>query len=551
MKRVLYIVLIVFAALPVMAAEPIDTIRLATMMENEQYEDIVRLTTRELKHFPKSGSMYYYRSQAYNHLDQLPEAISDLSHAIRYPKEINLPLSDLYTLRAGMYLQMQDTASAFADYAQAIRRAGKHPRNARYYTARAAAYAYYGCYRQAADDYEQAISFEPENAAFQLEWARYLVLSGRIAPAKQLLEDLSALHPEQIEAPYLLAVLLCYQEEEYHQSVEWLVTYLTRYYLVHRIIGDTDILDLVAAIDYPYVYALLSQEIQRYDKAEQYELCDLFYLLRARLLNQRGYADDALADIDSVSIFSFPREYERSIAVERFNSLIKLRRWQEVIDRSSTFIEQDPESSPFYGVRATGYYYTDRLDAAESDLLRAYRLDSSARTMTLLAMLYTRTGKHAEAARYYTLLLNRGNLQNEEFAAIYLLRGQSYLAMHDTLAANDDFYRVLMLDNTYRNSVRHYALYRLGRTEEAVAWVDKLLSEYPDADNFYHAACIYALEQQTDKALQYLETALRWGYSDPHQITYDTDLDGLRSNPDFQLLVQRYVAPKTKTEKKK
>jgi len=99
--------------------------------------------------------------------------------------------------------------------------------------------------------------------------------------------------------------------------------------------------------------------------------------------------------------------------------------------------------------------------------------------------------------------------------------------------------------------VRHYALYRLGRTEEAVAWVNNLLSEYPDADNFYHAACIYALEQQTDKALQYLETALRWGYSAPHQITYDTDLDGLRSNPDFQSLVQRYVAPKTKTEKKK
>lgn len=157
-----------------------------------------------------------------------------------------------------------------------------------------------------------------------------------------MLEDLSTLHPEQIEAPYLLAVLLCYYEEEYGASVDWLITSLTRRYVATHTIGDADILFMVGAIDYPYVYRALSDEIARYDAAAVYGLRDLFYLLRAELLNQRGYTDDALADLDSVSSFSFGVKWSRCWSRSASTSWCT---WS-VGKRSSTAPPRSSPSSP-------------------------------------------------------------------------------------------------------------------------------------------------------------------------------------------------------------
>ena len=536
MRRLLYISLLLLVLLPCTAAEPVDTIRLATMMENRQYEEVLQLTTRELKRFPKSGAMYYYRCQANANLGIMNDAMEDLNKAIRYHRDVPMALPDLYVMRAGMYLLIDDTVAALTDYTMAIQTAGKHPRNCKYYVRRAKAYAYFDQYAEAANDYQSACRIEPENAELQLELARNLALSGQLAPAHQLLEDLSTLHPEQIEAPYLLAVLLCYYEEEYGASVDWLITSLTRRYVATHTIGDADILFMVGAIDYPYVYRALSDEIARYDAAAVYGLRDLFYLLRAELLNQRGYTDDALADLDSVSSFSFRREMEPVLEQERINFLVHLERWQEVIDRTTPLITQQPDSSPYYQTRAAAYY----------------SLDSSAHTAYMFGTLYRHLKRDRDAIRYFSYTIQHADTLYAYLTQAYLLRGESYFRSRDTLAAYADFEEVLRRDTNFYNTVRHYALYRLGRTEEALTWVNRLIQEDPKPDSYYDAACLYAQGGDTTLALQYLEIAMRWGYEAPRQVLHDPDLDPLRQHPDFQALVNRYVPSlKAKTQPKK
>lgn len=552
MRRLLYISLLLLVLLPCTAAEPVDTIRLATMMENRQYEEVLQLTTRELKRFPKSGAMYYYRCQANANLGIMNDAMEDLNKAIRYHRDVPMALPDLYVMRAGMYLLIDDTVAALTDYTMAIQTAGKHPRNSKYYVRRAKAYAYFDQYAEAANDYQSACRIEPENAELQLELARYLALSGQLAPARQLLEDLSTLHPEQIEAPYLLAVLLCYYEEEYGASVDWLITSLTRRYVATHTIGDADILFMVGAIDYPYVYRALSDEIARYDAAAVYGLRDLFYLLRAELLNLRGYTDDALADLDSVSSFSFRREMEPVLEQERINFLVHLERWQEVIDRTTPLITQQPDSSPYYQTRAAAYYSLEQYPAAEADLRRAFMIDSSAHTAYMFGTLYRHLKRDRDAIRYFSYTIQHADTLYAYLTQAYLLRGESYFRSRDTLAAYADFEEVLRRDTNFHNTVRHYALYRLGRTEEALTWVNRLIQEDPEPDSYYDAACLYAQGGDTTLALQYLEIAMRWGYEAPRQVLHDPDLDPLRQHPDFQALVNRYVPSlKAKTQPKK
>lgn len=123
MRRLLYISLLLLVLLPCTAAEPVDTIHLATMMENRQYEEVLQLTTRELKRFPKSGAMYYYRCQANAYLGIMNDAMEDLNKAIRYHRDVPMALPDLYVMRAGMYLLIDDTVAALTDYTMAIQTA--------------------------------------------------------------------------------------------------------------------------------------------------------------------------------------------------------------------------------------------------------------------------------------------------------------------------------------------------------------------------------------------------------------------------------------------
>ena len=95
-------------------------------------------------------------------------------------------------------------------------------------------------------------------------------------------------------------------------------------------------------------------------------------------------------------------------------------------------------------------------------------------------------------------------------------------------------------------SLRGVALYGLGRFDEAKAWADKIVAEYPTAggESYYTASVVYALCGDNDKALDLLESALANGYGNYYAI-YDyregeVNLLSLRSLPRFKEIVNRY-----------
>ena len=75
---------------------------------------------------------------------------------------------------------------------------------------------------------------------------------------------------------------------------------------------------------------------------------------------------------------------------------------------------------------------------------------------------------------------NRGIEVDDTYAYIYLMRGEQYLKMGETELAKADYERVLELDTEVTDgSCRQYALHFLGRNDEAIEWMERIIETNP------------------------------------------------------------------------
>ena len=118
--------------------------------------------------------------------------------------------------------------------------------------------------------------------------------------------------------------------------------------------------------------------------------------------------------------------------------------------------------------------------------------------------------------------------------------------MLEKLGRHDDaleaYRMVVELDTVPCNSsCAMYALLALGRPEEAISFMDKVIANdsiYPG--NYYDGACFYCGLGNMNKAYEYLQTALDKGYVRLQHIRMDDDLEELRKLPEFEELMKQY-----------
>jgi tetratricopeptide (TPR) repeat protein len=80
-----------------------------------------------------------------------------------------------------------------------------------------------------------------------------------------------------------------------------------------------------------------------------------------------------------------------------------------------------------------------------------------------------------------------------------------------------------------------------GRLEESVAACKKAVLLDPDCTAaYYDLACYYSLLAKREQSLAAMEMALCKGFSDFDWVLRDPDLEALRQNPEFKLLLQSY-----------
>lgn len=137
---------------------------------------------------------------------------------------------------------------------------------------------------------------------------------------------------------------------------------------------------------------------------------------------------------------------------------------------------------------------------------------------------------------------DEGIAVDEDFPYIYLMRGSLHLKRDQKELADKDFQMVVSKDTTVTDgSCRHYALNYLGRSEEALEWMDKIIElDTDDPGNWYDKSCLYAIMNRCDEAVAALETAFQKGYRCFPHIQHDNDMNPLRDREDFKALILKY-----------
>lgn len=89
-------------------------------------------------------------------------------------------------------------------------------------------------------------------------------------------------------------------------------------------------------------------------------------------------------------------------------------------------------------------------------------------------------------------------------------------------------------------SLLDFTYFYLGEHQEALATLEKRLSDVHGAPELYDAACLHALLGNKDKAMFYLKRAMELGYLKIFHIKTDRDLESLHDIPEFQKLIDEY-----------
>lgn len=132
----------------------------------------------------------------------------------------------------------------------------------------------------------------------------------------------------------------------------------------------------------------------------------------------------------------------------------------------------------------------------------------------------------------------------QDTPSAYLCRGRIYLEQGHKDLADADFSAVVEKDTVLtEGNDRQFALYFLGRNEEALDWQKALDTRFPDSKEVdFSRACLYSLLNRPEDAVIAMEAAFKHGLVYFNLIDNNGYLDAVRNVPEFKSLVEKYRA---------
>lgn len=153
---------------------------------------------------------------------------------------------------------------------------------------------------------------------------------------------------------------------------------------------------------------------------------------------------------------------------------------------------------------------------------------------------YELSGNDEKALEYY----NKGLSVDQSYAYLFLMRGELLLKNGEKEKAEDDFRKVLMKDKVLGDhSCRQYALFFLGRNDDAMTWMNLLIDLQPnDPGNYYDKACLCCRMGLDGEAIKAMKIAFEKGYRKFAHLDADDDIDPIKNNPAYRALYDKYFA---------
>ena len=494
--------------------------------DSKKAEDSFR---KEIDEHPENGYAYLYLAHIQQHNEEYGKALSSVDNALKYiPKKDKEYKGACHYKRAGIYRALDKYDEAILDYTMAI---SYNPDDEDSFWERAQIYFEQEKYDLADADYRAMQKLDANSPLSFMGLGRNEVKRGNFQNAVDLYDHVVALYPEY-ESGYSFRAEAYMGLKRYMEAASDIVKaleldYDNKAFGLMIDIADSAFVQIstklkaMAVTDansayWPYCLGVINEHVKKYNdaitnylKASKLDEDAMTYSRISSCYEDMGEWASAIEYMDkAISLDPKDTDY----VLYKANIYYEAGQIQTAIEVMDQYIELVPDYAGGYYRRGWFKDNIKDIDGAIEDYTPSITLDSD----------------------YPYAIMSRGNM--------YLLKGENELA-------KKDFEMVVQKDTIpEEGSCTMYALMHLGRNDEAIEWMNKMLESSEEEGVRYEAACLYSLMGDIEKSLYYLEESLKRGNKSYHHMMTDDDIDNIRNLDAFKALMEKYFPQEVEQE---
>ena len=494
--------------------------------DSKKAEDSFR---KEIDEHPENGYAYLYLAHIQQHNEEYGKALSSVDNALKYiPKKDKEYKGACHYKRAGIYRALDKYDEAILDYTMAI---SYNPDDEDSFWERAQIYFEQEKYDLADADYRAMQKLDANSPLSFMGLGRNEVKRGNFQNAVDLYDHVVALYPEY-ESGYSFRAEAYMGLKRYMEAASDIVKaleldYDNKAFGLMIDIADSAFVQIstklkaMAVTDansayWPYCLGVINEHVKKYNDA-------ITNYLKASKLDEEAMTYSRISSCyEDMGEWASAIEYmDKAISLDpkdtdyvlyKANIYYEAGQIQTAIEVMDQYIELVPDYAGGYYRRGWFKDNIKDIDGAIEDYTTSITLDSD----------------------YPYAIMSRGNM--------YLLKGENELA-------KKDFEMVVQKDTIpEEGSCTMYALMHLGRNDEAIEWMNKMLESSEEEGVRYEAACLYSLMGDIEKSLYYLEESLKRGNKSYHHMMTDDDIDNIRNLDAFKALMEKYFPQEVEQE---
>lgn len=474
---------------------------------------------KEIEEHPDNGYAYCWLAIVKNSYEDFGALTASNVAIKKTPSKDKEFKAFAYATRAMVFLNLQDTAQAYKDYAAAI---SVTPQNDKLYNSRAQIYYEQGKYDLADQDYRKMISLKEGDVMGYMGIGRNANAQKRYEDAVKQFDYVIKLAPSY-SSGYSFRADSYIGLKKYREAIDDVVTALgidgdTKAFYELQTLADSASEQTIAILNvqkmkepnensWLYYLGVAHERAGNYKQAianyKEYLSKEQNAVAANRIsccYGEMGLYEDALKYCEqAMALDSTDTDYLlKKVKIEDYAG-----KCQEAINDLSIYIGKEPDN--YFGYYRRGWIKDKNKD-------------------------------YDGAIEDYTMAITL----NPADAYSYMCRGNVYRLKGDFEKAKHDFEETVRLDSIPEQAdCSFYAYYYLGEKEKAVSVMDALLKK-DEKGNCYDAACLYSIMGDKEKAVLYLGKALGNGFRRFAHMEHDRDLDNIRNMQAYKDLVNKY-----------
>lgn len=521
-----------------------------------EYDQRIKLLTECISIEPDAAYAYCELGSTYKDAKKIEEAISAYNKAINLSPKWNYPYYNL----ALTYQDSGEKDKAIENYKKAIE---VDPLYSQAYYNLAIVYNNIGKTNLAIENYTKVIEIKPEFTDAYNNLGLIYYNSGDLTRAIEYFNKALSTNPNYKLAYYNLGI--AYSDlgqienavENYNKTIELDSNYTDAYYNLGLIYYNND--DYSQAIKY---YSSVVESDQYYILA-YYNLGVTYYDLKQYEKAIHNFKKVIELDSNYVAAYNYLgvnyyKSGDRLQAIEYYKKTVQidpsyklgfynlgmfyyeLKEYDQSIENFQKATEIDPGYTDAYNYLGIIYFEVDDKTKSIDYFNKVLTVDLNyIMAYYNLGLVYSEMGDQEKAITNFLKTIEL----DSKFVYAYERLGLIYYQRKDFNSGINIYHKYIEFypDDYNGYQMRGLCYFYDGNYELALADLNKAIELNPeDPGGYYNLACFYSVTNKADESLANLEKALQFGYNDFEHIEIDSDLDGIRSNPDFNKLIEKY-----------